>query len=143
MEEFKKKIQMKYRLLSLFCCFATGIFGALRFLANNTNDFASGLITGAFTSMLIVSSIYLAKYGKALKNEDELKKMYIEETDERNVSITKETMRTASTISLMITALAVIVSGFFNPVVSIVLAAALLCDLIITIAVSVYYNKKM
>ena len=45
---------------------------------------------------------------------EKLKKQYIEETDERNNSIAKETMQTASLISMYVTAFAIMISGFFS-----------------------------
>ena len=69
--------------------------------------------------------------------------MYIKSTDERNIAISKETIRTASVISLMALAIAVIVSGFFSVTVSLTLFAVLLTDTFITCAVKLYYNRKM
>lgn len=143
MEKFRKKLELKYRVVSLFCCFATGIFCTLRRLTENVSEFASGILSGFFGGLLLVSCYILARYYVVLKNENKLKQMYIEETDERNIAITKETMKTASFISLLITILAVIVSAFFSPVVSITLAAAMICESVVTIIVHAYYKKHM
>ncbi|MDE6501455.1 MAG: hypothetical protein K2L10_05180 [Ruminococcus sp.] len=143
MEDFKKKLTQKYRLIAYFCCCALLIcFGLMRFV-KGADDFAVGLVSGMFSGIMIVSVFNLARIHKALHNEEKLKEMYIQQTDERNVAIGKETMKTSSFISIMVTALAVIVSGFFNPIISITLAISLIADSVITIAVKSYYNKKM
>lgn len=143
MEDFKKKLTQKYRLIAGFCCCAVCIyFGLMRF-TTTANDFAQGLLNGMFSGIMIVSIFNLARIHRALHNEEKLKQMYINETDERNIAISKETMKTSSVVSLMATALAVIISGFFNPVISMTLGISIMADAVITIAVQCYYNKKM
>ncbi|MDE6782067.1 MAG: hypothetical protein K2J40_11540 [Ruminococcus sp.] len=143
MEDFKKKLTRKYRLIAGFCCCALLIyFGLMRFV-KGADDFAMGLVSGMYSGIMIVSIFNLARIHKALHNEEKLKEMYIQETDERNIAIGKETAKTSILISLMVTALAVIVSGFFNPVISMTLGISIMADAVITMAVQFYYNKKM
>lgn len=85
----------------------------------------------------------MVKYLVMLRNEDKLKAEYIKSTDERNITISKETMRTASVISLMLTAIAILVSSFFSKVVAITLFAELTVSTLITVIVNAYYKKKM
>lgn len=113
----------------------------MRFI--KVDNFASGLVIGMFSGIMIVSAFNLARIHDALHNEEKLKEMYIRETDERNISIGKETAKTSTLISLMVMALAVIVSGFFNPVISMTLGISIMADAVITIAVQSYYNRKM
>ena len=98
---------------------------------------------GVFCSTELVSIVMIVYLSLALKDEKKLKDMYIKSTDERNLAISKETMRTASVISLMALAIAVIVSGFFSVTVSLTLFAVLMTDTFITCAVKLYYNRKM
>lgn len=143
MEDFKKKLTRKYRLVTSFCCCALLIyFGLMRFV-KGADDFAVGLVSGMYSGIMIVSIFNLARIHKALHNEEKLKEMYINETDERNITIGKETAKTSTLISLMVTALAVIVSGFFNPVISMTLGISIMAEAVITIAVQCYYKKKM
>lgn len=143
MEDFKKKLTQKYRLIAGFCCCALLIYFGLKYLVKGSDDFVVGLVSGMFSGIMIVSIFNLMRIHTALHNEEKLKDMYIRETDERNVAISKETMKTASVISLMVTAFAVIVSGFFNSVISITLGISIMADAVIAIAVQCYYNKKM
>lgn len=143
MEEFKKKLTKKYRLIAVFCSFSLIMYFGLQRFTNGADDFASGLVTGVFIGIMLVSVYNLAKIYAVLKNEEKLKQMYIQETDERNVAVSKETMKTSSVISVMVTAVAAIVSGFFNPVISMTLGISVMVDAVITIAVQSYYNKNM
>lgn len=143
MKEFREKLEKKERYYSLFMCSAMLIFFGCNFLMESASDFADGMIVGFFSSVMAVMLIKLVSVHSALKNEDELKKMYIAETDERNIAIGKETAGTATVISMMCIALAAIVAGFINVTVCITLEASLLFSVIITVSVRAYYNKKM
>ncbi len=143
MEDFKKKLTRKYRLITSFCCCATIMYLGLMRFTTTVNDFAEGLVCGMYIGIMIVSIFFVMKIHTALHNEEKLKDMYINETDERNIAISKETMKTSSVVSLMATALAVIISGFFNPVISMTLGISIMADAVITIAVQFYYKKKM
>ena len=85
----------------------------------------------------------MIKYMVMLRNEDKLKEAYIKSTDERNIEISKETMRTSAVISLVVTALAIMVTGFFSMTVSITLFIDLAVGELITVLVNAYYKKKM
>lgn len=143
MKEFRERLKKKERYYSLFMCSAMLIFFGCNFLMESASDFADGMILGFFSSVMAVMLIKLVSVHSALKNENELKKMYIAETDERNIAIGKETASTATVISMMCIALAAIVAGFINVTVCITLAAALFFSAIITVSVRAYYNKKM
>ncbi|MCM3129583.1 hypothetical protein ACFQ3J_07630 [Paenibacillus provencensis] len=69
---------------------------------------------------------FLAKYIKASRNEAELKKLYIEENDERNAVI----LQSASSLSMVMIfvglGIASMIAGFFNAVIFYTLLAALL-----------------
>ncbi len=143
MEDFKKKLTQKYRLITRFCCCALLIYFGLTRFVKGADDFAVGLVSGMFSGIMIVSIFNLARIHRALHNEEKLKEMYIQQTDERNISISKETMKTSSVVSLMATAFSTIVFGFFNPVISMTLCISIMADAVITIAVQFYYKKKM
>lgn len=143
MEDFKKKLTRKYGLIIAFYCFATVMYFALNHFTTTVNDFAEGLVCGMYIGIMVVSIFNFMKIHTALHNEEKLKEMYIRETDERNIAIGKETMKTAGLVSLMVTALAVIITGFFNPVISMTLGVSVMAEAVITVAVQSYYNKKM
>lgn len=143
MEEFRKKYEKRFWMSTIMCCVLPIIFFAMRFFFKDTSDFSQGLVAGVFVSLMFVSVVFCTSIGVTLRNEEMLKKRYIEETDERNNEIAKKTMQTSSFISLYLTAIAVIVSGFFSEIISITLAIDIMVGAIITVAVKAYYKKKM
>jgi uncharacterized membrane protein len=143
MKEFRKKYENKFKI-SIFKCLTMPIaFFTAQFLVKGGNEFSQGLVTGVFSALMVTAIFSLVSTYVILHNEEQLKKRYIEETDERNIEIAKKTTQTSSLISLYLTAIAVIISGFISEVVSITLAIDMIVGVIITVAVGTYYKKKM
>lgn len=143
MEDFRKKYEKRFWMSTIMCCVLPIIFFAMRFFIKDTSDFSQGLVAGVFVSLMFASIVFCTSMGVTLRNEELLKKRYIEENDERNNEIAKKTTQTSSLIFLYLTAIAVIVSVFFSEVVSITLAVDMTVGVIITVAVKAYYSKKM
>lgn len=143
MEDFKKKIKFRFQLCTMYCCSGSVLFIVLNPLFDNISDFSRGMLSGMMVAIDMLALFLMVKYLVLLRNEDKLKAEYIKSTDERNITISKETMRTASVISLMLTAIAILVSGFFSKVVAITLFAELTVSTLITVIVNAYYKKKM
>ncbi|MCI5794383.1 MAG: hypothetical protein MR022_05510 [Ruminococcus sp.] len=143
MEDFKKKIKFRFQLCTMYCCSGSVLFIVLNRLFDNISDFSRGMLSGMMVAIDMLALFLMVKYLVLLRNEDKLKAEYIKSTDERNITISKETMRTASVISLMLTAIAILVSGFFSKVVAITLFAELTVSTLITVIVNAYYKKKM
>lgn len=143
MEEYRKEIQkylMRARILGVVMLLA---IIAEKIFFENKDTFFAGLLAGVAGGTLGGVLACCIKYSRALKNEKKLKEMYIQSTDERNIEIAKETAQTSSLITTYLIALAVIVTGAFSKTVSMTLAAVMVVDILITIGVSIYYNKKM
>ena len=77
-----------------------------------------------------------------LKNEDYCLKVYTKINDERNIFIRAKTHSFTIKTILFINAILLIVFGFIEPLVFIVLASESLLIVIILIISAVYYNKK-
>lgn len=143
MKEFRKKYENKLKISIFRCLTMPIVFFAAQFLVKGGNEFSQGLVTGVFTALMVTAVFSLVSTYVILHNEEQLKKRYIEETDERNIEIAKKTMQTSSLISINVSAIAVIISGFISEVVSITLAIDIMVGAIITVAVGTYYKKKM
>lgn len=143
MKEFRKKYENKFKISIFKCLTMPIVFFTVQFLVKGGSEFSQGLVTGVFSALMVTAIFSLVSTYVILHNEEQLKKRYIEETDERNIEITKKTMQTSSLISLYLTAIAVIISGFISEVVSITLAIDMIVGVIITVAVGTYYKKKM
>lgn len=85
---------------------------------------------------------FLAKYIKASKNDAELKKLYIEENDERSVVIIQNASLLSIVMILVGLAIASVIAGFFNSLIFYTLLATLLFVLIVFFSVWKYYTKK-
>lgn len=143
MEEFRKKVESRLRFYTTLCLCSLAIYFALNFFTKGASDFAQGLTMGIFCGMELVAVYNLARMFAAVRNEEKLKEMYINETDERNIAIQKETSQKASTISMLGTAMAAVVAGFFDEKICFSIGAVLLFSALVTIIVNAYYKRKM
>lgn len=80
---------------------------------------------------------------KVRNNETELKKMYIEENDERTGLILRNASTLGMSVILMGLGVAAIVSGFFSATVFSTLMACLLFILFVFFGLWAYYAKKL
>jgi uncharacterized membrane protein len=110
-----------------------------KLIPEHISAFSGGLALSA-TFILILSA---AKYTKALHNEEILKKLYITETDERNVMIRTKTGGTAVNIILATLICAALIGGIFNETVFYTLFATLLFDAILMVTLKFYYKKNI
>lgn len=143
MEDFRKKVERRFKLDTMVCLCSLALYFMLKFLTKGASDFAQGISMGVFVGMEIVAVYSLSRTFTALRNEEKLKEMYINETDERNIAIQKETSQKGSTISMVGTAVAAIAAGFFDEKICFTLVAALLFSALVTIILNAYYNRKM
>jgi hypothetical protein len=143
MEKFRKKIKKRFWISTFVSLFVPLVLIALQIITKKDVDYASGMIYGAVSGALVTAVFNIARMYSALHNEEKLKKMYIEETDERNIMLNKETGNTALIISLVCISFASVIASFFNIGISIALAAAACFTTMVTVIVRIYYNKTM
>jgi len=108
----------------------------------NVSDFSRGVQLGIFVGIALVTLYYIGKLKNTLKNEDKLKKLYIEENDERRRLIQDKTGKTTTLIVLFSIPIAIVVAGFYSIVVLITLLVTLLFLILTTAFVKNYYNNK-
>lgn len=143
MNKFRKKLERKLRFNTIICLVLPILYFTMLYFVGSGNTFSHGMVIGIFVGGMVAAVYQLVRNYVLLHDEEKLKKQYIEETDERNNSIAKETMQTASLISMYVTAFAIMISGFFSEIVSITLWIVLMVDVMITCAVQAYYKKHM
>lgn len=143
MEEFRKKVHKRVVIDSLICGNAILLYMALLFFTKGASEFGKGISIGLFCGFEIVAVYTLSKNFTALYNDDRLKEMYINENDERNLAIAKETSQKSSLITVILTALAAVAAGFFDVKICLTLVAALLLSAVVNIIVNIYFNKRM
>lgn len=127
----------------MLCGSGSAIYWLLSYLIKDVPAYSRGMISGVYTGIIVIAVFLMIKYLILLRSESKLKAEYIKNTDERNIEISKETMRTASIINLVGTGLAILVTGFFSQTVSTALFIELTASSLITVLVFAYYNKKM
>lgn len=143
MEDYRKKVERRFKLDTMVCLCSLALYFMLKFLTKGASDFAQGISMGVFVGMELFVVFHLARTFTALRNEEKLKEMYINETDERNIAIQKETSQKGSAISMVGTSMAAIAAGFLDKKICFSLVAVLIFSALITILVNVYYKKRM
>ena len=138
MEEFRKKLKKRLKIFwALIIVFTISYVLLLIFGSDK------GYNGGFFTGIITVSIMNLVRTKKSLKDEKKFKEQYIRENDERLGTIEKEVAKTTFNVTLVVLSLAVIVSNYFNIIVSCTLACVLGIISAIYLGSLIYYNKKM
>ena len=143
MEEYKKKIQKKLVIMRIMGILFLLILIAEKIFLEKKDTFYSGLLAGGVCGMLPITIGCCVRFSNALKDEKKLKEMYIQQTDERNKEIIKETMQTSFFIAFFVTVLAILISAAFSKTVAMTLEISIVVYSLIFAGVSVYYNKKL
>ena len=147
MDTFVKKLKRKQWLNVAGVVAAGGYIGLFliqKFDADGTafEGFFYGFQLGILAAMIGYLVYDWVKTHMALRNDEKLKSLYIEETDERKKMIERELGKMASRMSYFGLIFAAIVSGFYNETVFSTLVAVLLGLAAIQIFGKVYYNRK-
>ena len=141
MENFKRKLRNRIIITVIYCV----IVLALTIVAAITdfNDSATAFNLGFGTGIGAVAVFFMIKYCGALKNEEKLKKLYIEEHDERQKHVDALVGRTGINIIILLFVLAMLVSHYFSRTIFYTLLAATLFTVAVKAILGVYYNKKV
>lgn len=148
MDEFRLIIQKRKRNLILI---VLGIFvlnGVLFFLDTQYSLVSSqaakglGFLMGMFLGLTLLALFLIYEYTKALKNDQRLKKLYIDEHDERKALIKAKMAQAVLVSSIVLMLIAISVSIYFEPIVTITLICVLYAFILITLVFKIYYSRK-
>ncbi len=146
MERFKNKIRKRTTLMSvvimgiLVTYFVLSLYkGSLPVIP----DFIRGFHTGAFIGVELTFVFFISKYIDSLRKEEALKKLYIEENDERTIMIMQKSGAIGMVICMIGLAIGTIVAGFINTTVFFTLLAALIFIALVRGFIKVYYHSTM
>ena len=148
MEEFKKKLQKRVILYSCALCFAgaavllTRNFKKELFEPEHIRDFMDGFQLGFFIGLFSVLMVFLIKTIIAIRKPEKLKKLYISETDERNLLILQKSGSSGMNIAMYGLAVAAAIAGNFNYTVFFTLLSAAVFVTLIRLIFKLYYHKK-
>ena len=150
MEEFRKKVEKRLK-----SHIAVGICSFILFIAlfiytkgaggftKGTDGFATGYSAGMLSGLAVLEIYNTIMIYTSLHNKEKLKRMYIDETDERNNAVVKETLKTSSMISWYVISVASFAAGLFDKKICITLIAVL-CFIALTKYIAhAYYKRKM
>lgn len=146
MKNFKASIFKDIIVFSLFSVIVlilvilgfSGVVEKLGFVNKNMYMFDIGISLG----IEIVMVYFVTKDIIALNNPEKLKKLYIEENDERTKFISSKVGSSSSNAVILMLLLAGIVAGYFNFTVFVTLIAAALASSLITVGLKIYYEHK-
>lgn len=146
MDNFRAEISKKlfmYKSISGLMGVCIGLLTIFnRSTQNNISDFSRGLQIGILMGIALMVLYFIGKLSNTLKNDELLKKLYIEENDERKKLIQQKTGSTTTLIVVFSLSIAIMIAGFYNIVVLITLTATLFYLAIIKKIVKYYYNRK-
>lgn len=146
MDAYKKKMRLRIKLVGFAAVTTALIYVVFTFYRDQLpvlSSFIKGFHTGAFIGLELIAVWYLIKCIRAMKNDKEMKKMYIAENDER----TGQIIRNASTLGISVVLIglliALIVSGFLSATVFFTLMGILLFVLIVFFSLWGYYERVL
>jgi hypothetical protein len=106
-------------------------------------EYVSGLGGGLSLAVAFLLIRSVAKYTKALCDEEILRELYVAENDERNVLIRAKTGGAAVNIILATLICATLIGGIFNETVFYTLFATILFVSIVMLTLKFYYKKNI
>lgn len=145
MEKFREKIRVRTLCTSVIVV-SLSVSYLILFL-NQDNlpkipsfiiGFHAGVLCGL--GLLLIRDIF--KNLRAIRDEKELKKLYIEENDERKIMIMQKTGAMGMTICIIGLGFATVISGFFNEIVFFSLLGATVFTTLIKGLFKIYYYNK-
>ena len=154
MNEYKEKLKVSQRiytvaavfLMSFSILFLLSECGVIN-IAPVTGDshwqsMWRGLISGAGVSIAAFMLVGIIRISKALRNEKALKKLYIQDHDERQLQIWTAARATAMQIFLIGGLVAGVVAGYFSMTVSITILACVFIQSLLGGSCKLYYSRK-
>ncbi len=154
MERFKDKLRLD-NIVTAICIFFLALFailaaaaeaGAISFLIAGDSHWQSawpGFISGAAFGIMGVMVAFLIRNILALRDEKKLKKLYIQETDERTIAIWSNARVAAYRTFLVVALVAGVIAGYFSITVSITIIACAFFASIIGLIYVIYYSRKL
>lgn len=144
MEDFKKKLRKKIAFLLILNCLMLLAGIVFRMLVPaNENALNGSFVSGVFVGIQAVCITLIVITGCKLRGEAELKKAYIDETDERKKAVRLSAARTNQIIILSVLALAFLIASCFDKTVALTLLAVLLFSCTVSILSWLVYDRIM
>lgn len=154
MEQYKEKV----RISVIIYCIAAVILGVFSLMAiiseagfvsltpvvdnSHWQSMWRGIVCGASFGLMVLMIAFWIRYTRALKDEKLMKKLYVEEHDERQIQIWTAARATAMQVFLIVGLVVGVVAGYFNMTVSITILACVFIHSLIGGICKLYFNTK-
>lgn len=142
---YKKEIKNRMIIGAVFIILSVILFLILKYFQNNVfqiEGFAKGFPEGIITSIGFLGLVVIIMNYRLLKNEEELKKSYIKENDEREIQIGFRSYEITYRISIVLFLIGAVIASFIS-LEALYLLIALIALSTITLVTSYYiYGKK-
>ncbi|WP_321384675.1 DUF6442 family protein [uncultured Enterococcus sp.] len=119
------------------------LISGLSFFFLGSESHTASYTRGFGVGLIFVGALMSFKNWQMLKNKEKMEKNKREELDERNIAINNQALITALRIFIILLVLVTVVTAFFNPVYSSLIAAMLSTYLVLYLISYIYYQKKM
>ncbi|MCQ4085949.1 hypothetical protein [Saccharibacillus sp. JS10] len=146
MENLRKKVKARISLLTVLIVVVTLVYIAFMMYRSELpilNSFAKGFHYGIFIGLELVLIGFLVTNIRSLRSEETLKKMHIQETDERVGLIIQKTATTTIWILFALLGIATVIAGFMNAVIFFTLLAVLLGTMFLFYGAWGYFAKQI
>lgn len=138
-KELKKELIICRILMIIFLCLFIPVV-----LVDKSRSFISYLVyAGMLGGLIGVASGRFRNEKKALKDDESLKKAYVESHDERNILLGHKNSDITFAISMYGFALAGVISSFFSATVASTLFVSFLVICVVHLVTYWYYSKRM
>jgi len=155
MEQYKEKLKVQNTITACCCVILflfvivvvlaeAGIVPGFTPLAGDSHWHSKwrGFITGASCGILALMIVGLVRSIRAMKDEKKLKKMYVQDHDERTIQIWTAARAASMQVFVMLGLVAGIIAGYFSVTVSITIIACVFIHALMGGAFKLYYSKK-
>ncbi|GKX31902.1 hypothetical protein SH1V18_43820 [Vallitalea longa] len=156
MEEYKKVLKKREKLCLIFAIILLPVVIATCYLFFVMDSVLTGsIIAGFFGGMLngiragfglaalIVLSMRAFQYHKAVKDDNKMKKYYIEEYDERTIALNQLSSKISFNIILYTLLVVCVITGFINSTISLTLLAVSAFIILCKAIIYTIYSKKI
>lgn len=109
---------------------------------DHTNNFMHGAQAGLFFGFFVMMLRDIVKYARAIKDENKIRAIYIEENDERKKHIRDKIGGVGFDFIIGVMMIAIVIAGFFNETIFFTLFATLAFMALVKLCLKVYYNRK-
>ena len=156
MEQYKEKLKIQNVVMGI-CCLVLALFAVLAIGSelgwfsfikpvagdNHWRSTWYGYCTGASCGLAAVMLFGLIRNVRAMRDEKKLKKLYVQQHDERALQIQILARNTAMQILLLVGLAASVIAGYFSVTVSTTILVCTLVSSSTSLFLVGYYNKKL